>query len=132
MTPEQEIQAFQVLFDYLTNAAVTDPYLMDHKFPVKLTPQQAAELIYILEEKLDFGQNDVRMELCPICETMTENEHSEACETCDRVFCNEHNRVNFCEDCGDFACKDCDPDFCDDCEKCSLHCSCEKIIEEKD
>ena len=34
---------------------------MDHKFPVKLTPHQAAELIYIIEEKLKTSTNDVLM-----------------------------------------------------------------------
>ena len=132
LTTDQEIRAFRILFDHLTNSEITDPYLMDHKFPVKLTPHQAAELIYIIEEKLKLGQNDVRMELCSRCEMLIDTESYGTCDLCDQCYCDDHNCLNICKNCEKFICEKCDPGFCDNCNKCSECCDCQETFDEDD
>ncbi|MFX0133818.1 MAG: hypothetical protein ACFFDN_09245 [Candidatus Hodarchaeota archaeon] len=128
LTPEQEIESYQKLFNYLTKGELDDCRI-EHRFPIRLTPEQANSLIYVLEEVLQLHQNDVDMELCSNCKDLGDRffDTIELCNKCEKWFCKACETLNYCEQCNETFCSEC-VDYCYECLNCSEHCQCDKLI----
>jgi len=109
LTPDSEVQAYLDIFLWLTTGQTPPDIAIDTNMP-EMTSQQAAAIIWMIEEGVKLGRNDIRMELCSRCEHLrpSDREYIGRCEKCKKYYCQDCDlgfdiETEICSDCSGAA-----------------------------